>query len=115
MNPGGRKSPPRSSGRGVGSDPRGWWPQQCAAWVAGRRLPLPNEYRQMLDSGVADLRNVGTGGYGGALTAGLFLKEFTGTVPWAHLDIAGPARASSDDAYITKGGTGFGVRTLVEL
>ena len=78
-------------------------------------LPLPTEYRKMLDSEVADLRNVGTAPYGGALTAGLFLKEFTGEVPWAHLDIAGPARASSDDAYITKGGTGYGVRTLVEL
>jgi leucyl aminopeptidase len=78
-------------------------------------LPLPTEYRKLLDSEVADLRNVGTGGYGGALTAGLFLKEFTGDVPWAHLDIAGPARASADDAYIVKGGTGYGVRTLVEL
>jgi leucyl aminopeptidase len=78
-------------------------------------LPLPEEYRKMLESEVADLRNIGTSGYGGALTAGLFLKEFTGDVPWAHLDIAGPARASSDDAYITKGGTGFGVRTLIEL
>ena len=55
------------------------------------------------------------GGDGGALTAGLFLQEFGGDVPWAHLDIAGPARAGSDDGYIVKGGTGFGVRTLVEL
>jgi leucyl aminopeptidase len=78
-------------------------------------LPLPEEYRKSLDSEVADVRNIGTGGYGGALTAGLFLKEFVDDVPWAHLDIAGPARASSDDGYIVKGGTGFGVRTLVEL
>jgi leucyl aminopeptidase len=78
-------------------------------------LPLPAEYRKMLDSEVADLRNIGTAGYGGALTAGLFLQEFAGDVPWAHLDIAGPARASADDTYITKGGTGYGVRTLVEL
>ena len=55
------------------------------------------------------------GGYGGALTAGLFLEEFVGDIPWAHLDIAGPARAGSDDGYLVKGGTGFGVRTLVEL
>ena len=53
--------------------------------------------------------------YGGALTAGLFLAEFVDGVPWAHLDIAGPARAGSDDGYLVKGGTGFGVRTLVEL
>jgi leucyl aminopeptidase len=102
----------------MGSDD-GWIEQvRGAADRAGEPvwpLPLPAEYRKLLDSEVADLRNVGTSGYGGALTAGLFLKEFTGDVPWAHLDIAGPARASSDDAYITKGGTGFGVRTLVEL
>jgi hypothetical protein len=45
----------------------------------------------------------------------LFLGEFVGDVPWAHLDIAGPARAASDDGYVVKGGTGFGVRTLVAL
>ena len=78
-------------------------------------LPLPQEYRKSLESEVADVRNIGTGGYGGALTAGLFLKEFVADVPWAHLDIAGPARAGGDDGYIVKGGTGFGVRTLIEL
>jgi leucyl aminopeptidase len=78
-------------------------------------LPLPPQYRKLLDSEVADVRNIGTGSYGGALTAGLFLKEFVGDRPWAHLDIAGPARASSDDGYLTRGGTGFGVRTLIEL
>ena len=78
-------------------------------------LPLPPEYRKDLDSEIADLKNItGTRG-GGALTAGLFLSEFAGDIPWAHLDIAGPARASSDDGYIAKGGTGFGVRTLVEV
>jgi leucyl aminopeptidase len=78
-------------------------------------LPLPQEYRKDLDSEIADLKNISGGRGGGALTAGLFLSEFTGDVPWAHLDIAGPARAPSDDGYIAKGGTGFGVRTLVEL
>jgi leucyl aminopeptidase len=78
-------------------------------------LPLPDEYRKLLDSEVADLRNISSGSYGGALTAGLFLREFVDGVSWAHLDIAGPARAGSDDAYLVKGGTGFGVRTLVEL
>jgi len=78
-------------------------------------LPLPSDYRKLLDSEVADLRNISTGNYGGALTAGLFLREFAGDVPWAHLDIAGPARASADDGYVVKGGTGFGVRTLVDL
>ncbi len=78
-------------------------------------LPLPQEYRKDLDSEIADLKNITGGRGGGALTAGLFLSEFTGDIPWVHLDIAGPARASGDDGYIAKGGTGFGVRTLVEV
>ena len=77
-------------------------------------LPLPQEYRKQLESEVADLKNIG-GSYGGALTAGLFLQEFVDGAPWVHLDIAGPARANADDGYLMKGGTGYGVRTLVEL
>jgi leucyl aminopeptidase len=92
---------------------------QAAADRAGEPvwpLPLPKEYRKLLESEVADLKNISSGGYGGALTAGLFLQEFvTPETPWAHLDIAGPARANGDDGYLVKGGTGFGVRTLVEL
>lgn len=76
-------------------------------------LPLPAEYRKHIDSDIADLKNIGNGRYAGALTAGLFLKEFTGKVPWAHLDIAGPAFVDSDDAWVAKGATGFGVRTLL--
>jgi leucyl aminopeptidase len=86
-----------------------------AAGVAGERawrLPLPDEYRKELDSDVADLKNVGDR-YGGALTAGLFLQEFVDGRPWVHLDIAGPARGESDDAYIGKGATGAAVRTLL--
>ncbi|HET6795219.1 MAG TPA: leucyl aminopeptidase, partial [Acidimicrobiales bacterium] len=79
------------------------------------RLPLPAEYRKDLDSEVADIKNIGAAGQAGALAAGLFLKEFVGGVPWAHLDIAGPARSDSADGYLTKGGTGFGTRTLIEL
>src|SRR5882672_6351750 len=78
-------------------------------------LPLPAEYRKMIDSEIADIKNISGAGGGGALTAGLFLREFSGDVPWAHLDIAGPARAAADDGYVIRGGTGFGVRTLVEL
>jgi leucyl aminopeptidase len=78
-------------------------------------LPLPERYRKLIDSEVADMKNISGGAYGGAITAGLFLKEFAGDVPWAHLDIAGPARSGSDDGYLVKGGTGFGVRTLIEL
>jgi leucyl aminopeptidase len=96
------------------------WNEQvrAAADAAGEPvwpLPLPSDYRKLLDSEVADLRNISTGSYGGAITAALFLSEFIDGVPWAHLDIAGPARAGSDDGYLVKGGTGFAVRTLVEL
>jgi len=92
---------------------------QAAADRAGERvwhLPLPDDYRKQLDSEIADIKNV-TGGRGaGALTAGLFLREFVGGTPWAHLDIAGPAWADDEPApYVQKGGTGFGVRTLVAL
>ncbi len=78
-------------------------------------LPLPSRYRKHIDSEVADLKNMGAAGQAGTLAAGLFLQEFVDGVPWAHLDIAGPAFASEVDGYVPKGGTGFGVRTLVEL
>jgi leucyl aminopeptidase len=78
-------------------------------------LPLPEDYRRNMDSEVADIRNISSGGGGGTITAGIFLKEFAGGKPWAHLDIAGTARSGADDADVSKGGTGYGVRTLVEL
>jgi leucyl aminopeptidase len=79
-------------------------------------LPLPDKLRKRLDSDVADLRNVAETRYGGALLAGLFLREFVGDgVPWVHLDIAGPANARDDDGEMTKGGTGFGVRLLLHF
>jgi len=78
-------------------------------------LPLPSAYRKLIDSEVADMNNQGTPGQAGALTAGLLLKEFVGDVPWAHLDIAGPARSEEDSGYVHKGATGFGVRSLLEL
>jgi leucyl aminopeptidase len=77
-------------------------------------LPLHREYRKDLDSKIADLKNVG-GAYGGTIVAGLFLAEFVGDTPWAHLDIAGPAFAESQDQDFPAGGTGFAVRTLIEL
>jgi leucyl aminopeptidase len=78
------------------------------------RLPLHGEYRKLLDSQVADLKNVG-GPYAGAITAGLFLKEFVGDVPWAHLDIAGTMNVDTDEGWLSKGATAYGVRTFVEL
>ncbi len=78
-------------------------------------LPLPDDYKKQFESSVADMKNIGTA-HGGALTAGLILSEFvTEGLAWAHIDIAGPAWSDTDEAEITKGGTGFGVRLLVEL
>jgi leucyl aminopeptidase len=80
------------------------------------RLPLPGHLRSKLDSDIADLKNVSGGREGGALIAALFLQEFVGTgIPWAHLDIAGPAEAADNDGEVRKGATGYGVRTLVHL
>jgi len=88
-----------------------------AAGAAGEKmwpLPLFDEYLDQLKSDVADMRNTGER-YGGALTAGLFLREFVGEkTPWVHLDIAGPAFVSKDLPYARRGGTGAGVRTLLE-
>lgn len=78
------------------------------------QLPLVKEYKEMIKSSVADMKNIG-GSHGGAITAALILQEFVGDVPWAHLDIAGPAFAESDNAICPKGGTGFGVRTLLRF
>jgi leucyl aminopeptidase len=90
-----------------------------AAAIAGERvwqLPLPADYRKALDSPVADIKNIGGGRYGGALTAGLFLKDFVDDdTPWVHLDIAGPAFIPEPDGESPKGATGFGVRTLLTL
>ena len=79
------------------------------------RMPLTDEYRQELDSPVADLSNVPRSAPGaGSVTAALFLREFAGSRPWAHLDIAAAARSGSDDGELTTGGTGFGVRLLLQ-
>jgi leucyl aminopeptidase len=77
-------------------------------------LPMFKEYAELLRSHVADVKNVG-GRYAGAITAAKFLEHFVADKPWAHLDIAGPAWASDDGPTRDAGGTGFGVRTLVEL
>jgi leucyl aminopeptidase len=78
------------------------------------RMPLAEDYRDGLDSPVADLANVAGGtGRAGSIDAALFLREFTGGRAWAHLDIAGAARATADDGENTKGATGFGTRLLL--
>ncbi len=91
-----------------------------AAEAAGEdfwQLPIPRETRGKLDSKVADLKSTGGDRYGGALVAAAFLREFvTPGTSWAHLDIAGPAFLDGKPyGYVSAGGTGVGVRTLVAL
>ncbi|MFD6091925.1 leucyl aminopeptidase [Oerskovia sp. NPDC060338] len=89
-----------------------------AAEAAGEQfwpMPLPEELAASMKSKVADIANIGDR-FGGMLVAGLFLQEFVGSTPWAHLDIAGPSfNEGSAFGYTPVGGTGVAVRTLVEL
>jgi leucyl aminopeptidase len=77
-------------------------------------MPIYEETRDQLRSEIADMIN-SAGRPGGASTAAAFLKEFAGSIPWAHLDIAGTAWAESKEPYQPKGATGVAVRTLTEL
>jgi leucyl aminopeptidase len=76
------------------------------------QLPLVDDYEEELRSPVADMKNIG-GGYGGTITAALFLRRFVGKTKWAHLDIAGPAFTERGLPWAPKGGTGFGVRAML--
>jgi leucyl aminopeptidase len=78
-------------------------------------MPLFKEYRKALDSNIADIKNITGSRYGGAIAAALFLSEYAGDGDWAHLDIAGPARWRETAGEQVKGGSGVGVRTLIEL
>ena len=86
-----------------------------AARTAGEnmwRMPLTPALHRQIRSDVGDIKNTG-GRPGGAITAALFLDHFREGLPWAHIDLAGPAHASRATGYIPKGGTGFGVRSLL--
>ena len=88
---------------------------KAAADLVGERLwqlPMIEEYKEGMKSDVADINNVGPRG-GGAINAGIFMKEFVADVPWVHLDIAGPAFSDKDLPLGPKGATGFGARTLL--
>ena len=77
-------------------------------------LPLYEEYEELIKSDVADIKNSGGRG-AGTITAALFLKHFIGDYPWAHLDIAGTGMSTKDTDYMPKGGTGIGVRLLLDI
>ena len=90
---------------------------QRAAEISGEsiwQMPLDHRYREGLNSEIADLQNIG-GEYAGSITAALFLHEFVGTTPWAHLDIAATMRSEKDDLWRSVGATGFGTRLLANL
>ncbi len=91
--------------------------QSAAATVGEELWPLPmHEYfSEQISSKVADIKNVGEGRWGGAITAAKFLQEFVGTTPWAHLDIAGPAFADSPKPHLDAGATAAMLRTIVQL
>jgi leucyl aminopeptidase len=77
-------------------------------------MPIFDEYKDQLKSEIADFTNTG-GRPAGSITAAMFLKEFTGGLPWAHLDIAGTAWTDEARPYLPKGASGVAVRTLAEL
>ena len=103
---------------GIFGTPESWVDQvRAVADRAGDRMwPLPifEEYREQLKSEIADFTNTG-GRAGGSITAALFLKEFSGGLPWAHIDIAGTAWVEDPKPYQPKGPSGVAVRTLAEL
>jgi len=89
-----------------------------AAETCGERawqLPMFPEFAGQIKSDVADIKNIGAGRWGGAITAAKFLEEFVGDVPWTHIDIAGPAFAEKPKPWVDGGGSGAMVRTLVEV
>ncbi|HUD09846.1 MAG TPA: leucyl aminopeptidase [Patescibacteria group bacterium] len=91
---------------------------KSAAFAAGEKmweLPLEKDYQELNKSEVADIANIPNTRYGGAITAALFLEEFVSNKPWAHMDIAGPAFLAKANDLGPKGGTGHGVRTVLNL
>ncbi|MFO7838298.1 MAG: leucyl aminopeptidase [Desulfosalsimonadaceae bacterium] len=85
-----------------------------SVWERCWPMPMPEDYRELLKSDFADIRNIGSSRWGGAIAAALFLSEFVADTAWAHIDIAGSAYAKKASDYCGAGGTGFGVRLLIE-
>ncbi|HEU4982587.1 MAG TPA: leucyl aminopeptidase, partial [Acidobacteriaceae bacterium] len=78
------------------------------------RLPVEDDYRDQIQSSIADIRNTGLTRYGGATNAAMFLKEFVEDTPWVHLDIAGTAWLDADKPWIARGPSGIGVRSVIQ-
>ena len=79
------------------------------------RMPMPDDYKELLKSDFADISNMSSTRYGGAITAALFLSEFVEKTRWVHIDIAGPSAIKKAESYCPPGGTGFGVRLFCNL
>ena len=103
---------------GAMGTPQGWVDQVLAAAASGGermwQLPLFPEYKELIESPIADLANTG-GRPAGSITAAMFLKEFVADTPWVHLDIAGTAYSEKGNSYSSKGANGAALRTFVEL
>jgi len=98
------------------NDEDAWAKFEAALAISGEkfwRLPLGEEYAEMIKSDIGDIKNTG-GRHGGAITAAEFLKVFVEETPWIHLDIAGLAWAEDSKPYIAKGPSGVGVRSIYE-
>ncbi len=79
------------------------------------QMPVDEEYREFIKGTMADIQNIGSGKGGGAITAAMFLKEFSGETPWIHLDIAGTAWLDDAKPWAAKGASAVGLRTIVHL
>ena len=103
---------------GVFSNDDSYWEQFAQALKSSGekmwRMPIDNEYFDLIKSDIADIKNTG-GRWGGAISAAMFLKEFVEDTPWLHLDIAGTAWIEDSKAWIAKGPSGIAVRSLVEF
>jgi leucyl aminopeptidase len=104
---------------GVMTNDQAWCDELiAAAQVCGEpvwQLPMFAEYAEQIKSDVADLKNIGDGRWGGAITAAKFLEQFVGDRPWVHVDIAGPSFAEKPKPWLDAGGTGCLLRTLLQL
>lgn len=101
----------------IHNDSQWWHAVEEASHISGERFhafPTDPEYDKMLDSNIADMRNIGDGA--GTIVGGLFIARFIDKTPWVHLDVAATAYTESPSyAYLSKGGTGFGLCTLYQL
>ena len=104
---------------GLMTNDQGWCDRvKSAADSCGEpawQLPMFAEFGEQIESKVADIKNIGEGRWGGAITAGKFLEQFVAETPWVHIDIAGPAFLENPKPWLDAGGSGSFVRTLVEV